>query len=287
MTTAETDIALGREGDIDFAKPLARALLRDGRLSFAARGLFAFLWDLPAGWRVRPSHLAKMSGAGKDALKRLRRELEQVDALEIREIRLTAGEAVTRNEADPDRLRPYRAGQVVGSRWVLFAPHLWAVELPLGGAVKPLKTLDQSGTHRDAENPTLGVTDSRQDRESGNPPLRFTKAKGFANKKGSATTPASSDPPPLWLEAVEVEIENQRQLKGVTSEDGLRASILKRYMVDKKGPGPGVLKQLEARKRAAERQARASMTEPQKSSPSVARRGLEAAKRALTGAVAP
>ncbi|MDP2196089.1 MAG: hypothetical protein Q8J72_08900 [Rhodocyclaceae bacterium] len=73
----------------------------------------------------------------------------------------------------------------------------------------------------------------------------------------------------LWLEAVEVEIENQRKLKGVVSEDGLRNSILKRYADGNKGPGPGVLKQLEARKRAQERRAQPPTPEPARAAPEV------------------
>lgn len=90
------------------------------------------------------------------------------------------------------------------------------------------------------------------------------------------------EPPPQWIEAVEVEIENQRKLKGVTNEDGLRESILKRYADGNKGPGPGVLKQLEARKRAQEQQVHSTVATIPKASPEAAARRLAAAKRALT-----
>jgi hypothetical protein len=52
-----------REGEVNYSKPLARALLRDSRLSFGARGLFAFLWDLPGGWRTNTAHLASIVGS--------------------------------------------------------------------------------------------------------------------------------------------------------------------------------------------------------------------------------
>lgn len=42
--------SLVREGKVSYAKPIHRALLRDARLSFGARGLFAFIWDLPRNW---------------------------------------------------------------------------------------------------------------------------------------------------------------------------------------------------------------------------------------------
>ena len=56
-------IEIRREGEINYAKPLARALLRDSRLSFGARGLFAYLWDLPAH---RPSGDNRTSGTRRD-----------------------------------------------------------------------------------------------------------------------------------------------------------------------------------------------------------------------------
>lgn len=60
-----------REGEINYAKPLARALLRDERLSFGARGLFSYLWDLPAGWKTNSNHLATVSPHGRDAIRTL------------------------------------------------------------------------------------------------------------------------------------------------------------------------------------------------------------------------
>lgn len=181
METATLDGALDlqRDGEFDFAKPQFRALLRDGRLSFAARGLFQFLWDLPRGWRPNRAHLVKMSGAGKDALARLRRELEAVGGIRIEAIRLTTHEAEARNAANPDRPRPFRAGQVVGTRWVLRSPHLWAVETPL----TPENDEKPCGT---TVPPSAGKPDSRSSRLSENPPQRFTKGEGSAS---TTTTP--------------------------------------------------------------------------------------------------
>lgn len=39
---------LVRVGEVAFSKPIARAVLRDSRLSFGARGLFCFLLRIPA-----------------------------------------------------------------------------------------------------------------------------------------------------------------------------------------------------------------------------------------------
>ncbi|GAB1393639.1 hypothetical protein MASR1M60_18030 [Rhodocyclaceae bacterium] len=103
------------------------------------------------------------------------------------------------------------------------------------------------------------------------------------NQKKKQKEPPPPTPPTKqeWLEAVEVEIENQRKLKGVTNEDGLRASILKRYS-DGNGPGPGVLKQLAARKRARERQVPPPVSSLPKATPDAAERGIAMARRAIT-----
>lgn len=107
-----------REGEIDYAKPLARALLRDVRLSFAARGLFSWLWDLPQGWRVNSSHLASQSPQGKGAIRTMLRELEAVGAIRGKAIR---GEG----------------GKLAGKRWVLISPVRLAVEAPLSTKITP------------------------------------------------------------------------------------------------------------------------------------------------------
>lgn len=102
-------IEIDREGEVDFAKPLPRALLRDSRLSFGARGLFAFLWDLPHGWVIRLIHLISMAPEGRDALRSRLRELEAVGALRIEPIRV-------------------EGGKVAGKRWVLVSADRWAIE---------------------------------------------------------------------------------------------------------------------------------------------------------------
>ena len=100
-------IRIIREGEIDFSKPLPRALLRDSRLSFGARGLFAFLWDLPRGWSPCLAHLVKMAPEGRDALRARLGELQRVGAIRI--------EANREDEAG----NQLPAGQIAGRRWVL------------------------------------------------------------------------------------------------------------------------------------------------------------------------
>jgi len=104
-------VGLAFEGREAMAVPVPRALVRDARVSWAARGLFIFLWDLPEGWAPRSSHLKKMGPGGRDAMRSILRELEAVGALRLEKIRT--------------------AQRVVGTRWVVRAPALWALEAPL------------------------------------------------------------------------------------------------------------------------------------------------------------
>lgn len=106
-------LEIDREGAVDYSVPLPRALLRDARLSFGARGLFAFLWDLPRGWILRLAHLIWMGPEGRDALRARLRELERVGAIRI------------------EPLRDTETGRLAGKRWILVAADRWAVAAPL------------------------------------------------------------------------------------------------------------------------------------------------------------
>lgn len=141
-----------REGEIRQARQFPRALLRDFRLSFAARGLFAFLWDLPTGWRIRVSHLAFCGPQKRDAIRSILRDLVAVEAIRIEVLR---GER----------------GRLSGKKWILRSPHLWAIESPLSrsGASKPFAEKDSTEGRkiRASAEPTFGnadvkvLTDSR------------------------------------------------------------------------------------------------------------------------------
>jgi len=123
-------IEIRREGEVEFSKPLARALFRDSRLSFSARGLFAFLWDLPADWLIRSTWLATRGPDGKDAIRARLAELRTVGAMRIEPIR----------EDD---------GKVAGTRWVLISPEKWAKATPLSHST-------ESGVSRLSVFPTVG-----------------------------------------------------------------------------------------------------------------------------------
>lgn len=166
MTGGETmDCAdeLVWEGEIDYAKPLHRALLRDARLSWGARGLFSFLWDLPRGWRPRLAHLVCMAPDGRDAVRSRIKELEGLTAIRFEPIR---GEG----------------GRLCGKRWVLVSPERWAVAAPLSctGFTEDRKT-------RSSVNPIVGKTDAKVHQAEGSPSQVSTISKTTTTPEARAT----------------------------------------------------------------------------------------------------
>lgn len=134
-----------KEGEINYTKPLARALVRDRRLSFGARGLFAFLWDLPVGWRTNSQHLSTMSPMGRDAIRTVLKELERVGAMRSESIR---GEG----------------GKMAGKRWILVSPDRWANESSLSS--KDFPPAPNGGSterrvFRRSEKPTVGESNTK------------------------------------------------------------------------------------------------------------------------------
>lgn len=118
------------EGRENYAVPMHRAALRDARLSWGARGLFNFLWDLPSGWSPNIRHLMEMGPNRRDAVRARLAELEKVGAVRLEKPRDDTG-------------------QVCGTRWVIITPAKWAREAPL----KP--------KDRVTENPELGFPEDR------------------------------------------------------------------------------------------------------------------------------
>ena len=151
------------EGDIDYAKPLHRALLRDARLSWGARGLFSFLWDLPRGWRPRLAHLVCMSPDGREAVRSRIKELENLKAIRFEPLR---GEG----------------GRLCGKRWVLVSPERWAVAAPLAstGFTEDRKT-------RSSVNPIVGKTDAKVHQAEGSPSQVSTISKTTTNPEAPRT----------------------------------------------------------------------------------------------------
>jgi len=150
-----------REGEIRYSRPIARALLRDLRLSWGAKGIFAFLWDCPKNWSPNVDHLSKMGPAGRDATRARLRELEAVGAMR-REPEFGSN------------------GKLKGSRWILRAPNLWAHEAPLG--------VPEKRVFRPSENP--------EDRESPKiekPVAKVNQSQGSAKKSRREEERAEED----------------------------------------------------------------------------------------------
>lgn len=56
---------------------IERATVQDKSLSWEARGLLVYLLSLPSDWDIRVSHLQTEGAAGRDALRRMLRELQK------------------------------------------------------------------------------------------------------------------------------------------------------------------------------------------------------------------
>jgi hypothetical protein len=56
---------------------IERTTVQDKRLSWEARGLLVYLLSLPTDWDIRVSHLQTEGDAGRDALRRMLRELQK------------------------------------------------------------------------------------------------------------------------------------------------------------------------------------------------------------------
>lgn len=180
MSAIDSEISFRRDGETPFTVPQKRAVLRDARISLAARGLFQFLWDLPGNWRIRAGHLGKITGTGTSRLRSLFRELAGVGALALEPIRLSADEAVARSEATGKK---FKAGQIVGSVWRIVHPDAWAVESPLAIQKSP------EGA------PEANPTEMRKSRISAFPRLGKSHTKVLQEKDSPRESPPNPHPP--------------------------------------------------------------------------------------------
>lgn len=158
------------EGRVAFAVPIERAVLRDSRLSWAARGLFIFLWDLPSNWRPCLTHLAGMGTDKVTATRSAMRELEAVGALRMEKMR------------DDE-------GRLQGQRWVVVSASRWAREAPLKGA----DSAPDGVAPPECGFPSMGKSDPRFPRSSGNRTLRVSNTKGLQSQ-GSPNTNTTTTP---------------------------------------------------------------------------------------------
>lgn len=156
------EIEFSKPQETAFTKPIKRAALRDKRLTWGARGLFQFIWDLPGGWRCNMAHLIRMAPDGRSRLVGLTKELQAVGAISIIPRHLTSAEAEEKTvEAAAAGLeRKYRAGQIVGWRWKINHPDAWAVETSLSGDARTPENSDQESPQPKTEKPSNGGADS-------------------------------------------------------------------------------------------------------------------------------
>ncbi|MBY0576084.1 MAG: hypothetical protein K2P67_05765 [Gallionellaceae bacterium] len=217
-------IEIEREGEVDFAKPLPRALLRDSRLSFGARGLFAFLWDLPRGWIIRLVHLISMAPEGRDALRSRLHELEAVGALRIEPIRV-------------------EGGKVAGKRWVLVSADRWAIEHPL--SQENSSDYTEERISRSSVNPIIGNSASKV--LQGSKVLQEEAAAPRAHARGtdSAAAPAlkifnrRQSGIVTWLPA---DVQAAEALEQQHAPDDIAAAVAALRAVSKQ-PVPGLIQQ--------------------------------------------
>ena len=212
-----------------------RAVLRDDRISLGAKGLFVLIMDLPDNWGARPSHIAEFTKTGKHLLSTYRKELEGVGGLRVEPIRLSDKEAAALNARDS---KCYRAGHVVGTRWVLADPKLWAIEQSL-----TKKRKEQS---RVAGSPPVDDADGRQPRDSNNRPVRYSmNCKGVEQEKQqdgnlqNAATPCSDLTQPrrrrgdetiehgveIWTDSDIARLKSLIAKFGVARVEGVAASL--------------------------------------------------------------
>lgn len=195
-----TGIEILREGEICYAKPLHRALLRDSRLSFGARGLFCFLWDLPKGWKANSAHLSMMSPQKRDAIRTLINELVKLGAMRSESIRSANG-------------------KMAGTRWILIAPDFWAVASPLAARKVDIQSTERRD-FRPSDIPKVG-----------NPEHKVHQGEGFA-VKGTTNQP-DYQMKDLIDAAIWAYLKSGKQIK---NEAGLRNSIKSRIYSSPSGP---------------------------------------------------
>ena len=65
---------------------ISRNTLQDNKLSWAARGLLAYLLSLPLDWKISKKHLLKQSSVGKHGLQSIIQELEKFKYLKHRRV---------------------------------------------------------------------------------------------------------------------------------------------------------------------------------------------------------
>jgi hypothetical protein len=142
------------DGDDDNFVIVPRPTIRDDRLSFRARGLLTFLLDLPEGWDIRASWLAKQGKEGEEAVYTALRELRTFGYYRV-ELRKGEGGRWISGTAIRKRPSPLWAAQYAvelearaAKRKVslpVYAPGEDEVPVTVGDDMTPLADSDFSG----------------------------------------------------------------------------------------------------------------------------------------------
>lgn len=163
-----------------FSRPFKRALFRDRRITFGAKGLYATIWDFPDGWIFYLSFIVGMSPGGITQLKTYLRELKKFGAISIVLKRLTAEEALEMTRLGT---KVYRAGQIVGRQWILNHPDLWAIDFPL---------VNQKSDNKPFS-PTDRFSDLRETQQSVKPSVGESPTKGLQLEGSANIRPLPQD----------------------------------------------------------------------------------------------
>lgn len=212
---------LVREGEIEFSKPIARAVLRDGRLSFGARGLFAFLWDLPNGWEPNRKHLASMGPEGKDAIGSRLKELQSVGAMRIEPIRNVDG-------------------TLSGRRWVLANPQKWARISPLSSSGGGHGT--EEGEIRASGSPTLGLAETKVHLLHGSSISEAAESASPQGQKGGSSLPVTTKRRRVRASGMVTWTPDDESL-AEKLEDEYSAELVKAAVAASANPLPGIVQE--------------------------------------------
>lgn len=144
---------------------ISNQLIRDSRLSWKARGIFAYLWSQADEWDFYVSEVAKHATDGRDALRSGLRELEKYGYL-------------TRKPSSDAN------GKFDGMDWVLTDKPVESTENTVSGEI-------QQKTPKSAENTSDGKAVRRDKRPTEYPTLRNNNSKNYQEKE--VTTERNKD----------------------------------------------------------------------------------------------
>lgn len=144
---------------------ISNQLIRDSRLSWKARGIFAYLWSQADEWDFYVSEVSKHATDGRDALRSGLKELERYGYL-------------TRKPSSGT------GGQFDGMSWVL-------TDKPAESAENPVDGETRQNAQKSAENPLDGKPVGRGTRWTEDPTLRNNNSKNYQEKE--VTTERNKD----------------------------------------------------------------------------------------------